>query len=122
VIKSDRPRLDALVRALVDQLPCRAPTMKVGGALVTLRGHAAVVDDTLTRLAPKQMAVLRALAEAGDRVLSRTALRRVLPPGSDEHTVEMAVARLRVALSGTALGGTAFIETVPNRGYRLALD
>jgi uroporphyrinogen-III synthase len=122
VVVPDRPRLDALVRALVDELPRRAPSVKVAGAVVTLRGHAAVVDDALKPLAPGQMAVLRALAEAHGEVLSRTALRLALPGGADEHTVEMAVSRLRIALGGTASGGRAFVETVPHKGFRLVID
>jgi uroporphyrinogen-III synthase len=50
-------------------------------------------------------------------VLSRAELLRALPRGSDEHAVEMAVARLR-----TALGGADFVQTVVKRGYRLRLD
>jgi uroporphyrinogen-III synthase len=117
VVAPDRARLGALVRALVEELPGRAPTLRVAGASVTLRGHAAVVNGTLRPLAPGPMAVLRALAEARGRVLSRAALLRVLPRGADEHAVEMAVARLRAAL-----GGTRFVQTVVKRGYRLAVD
>ncbi len=117
VIEPDRPHLGALVDALVERLPGNASTLKVAGALLTLRGHAAVVDGALRPLSPGPMAVLRALAEADGEVLSRTALRWVLPPGADEHTVDMAVVRLRAGL-----GGRAFVETVVRRGYRLALD
>src|SRR5262249_56286411 len=107
----------ALVRVLADELPRKAPTLMVAGTAVTVRGHAAVVGGTLKPLAPGPMAVLRALAEARGLAMSRAALRRVLPRRADEHAVEMAVTRLRVAL-----GGTAFVQTVVGRGYRLALD
>jgi uroporphyrinogen-III synthase len=110
-------RLASLVRLLVDDLPRRAPTLRVAGTAVTLRGHAAVIDGTLKPLAPGPMAVLRALAASPGRVLSRAALLRTLPRGADEHAVEMAVARLRAAL-----GGSAFVQTVVKRGYRLRVD
>ncbi len=97
--------------------PKRAPTLYVAGAAVTLRGHAAIIDGTLKPLAPGPMAVLRALAASPGRVLSRAALLRELPRGADEHAVEMAVARLRAAL-----GGSAFVQTVVKRGYRLRVD
>ncbi|GIJ26188.1 hypothetical protein Vqi01_13500 [Micromonospora qiuiae] len=42
-----RARLGALVRVLVDELPRRAVTIKAAGHLLTLRGHAAVVDGEL---------------------------------------------------------------------------
>jgi uroporphyrinogen-III synthase len=117
VVAPDQPRLAGLVHRLVEELPRRAPTLQVAGTTVTLRGHAAVVNGLLKPLAPGPMAVLRALAEARGKVLSRASLLRVLPRGADEHAVEMAVARLRAAL-----GGTTYVQTVVKRGYRLALD
>jgi uroporphyrinogen-III synthase len=63
------------------------------------------------------MAVLRALVEAGGKVLSRGELLATLPRGADEHAVEMAVTRLRVAL-----GGPEFVQTIVKRGYRLRVD
>jgi uroporphyrinogen-III synthase len=117
VVSPQRARLGALVRTLVDELPQRAPTLRVAGTAVTLRGHVAVVDGALKPLAPGPMAVLRALAASPGRVLSRAALLRELPRGADEHAVEMAVARLRAAL-----GGSVFVQTVVKRGYRLRVD
>jgi uroporphyrinogen-III synthase len=117
VVAPAQPRLAGLVHKLAEELPKRAPTLRVAGTTVTLRGHAAVVNGLLKPLAPGPMAVLRALAEAKGKVLSRAALLRVLPRGADEHAVEMAVARLRAAL-----GGTTYVQTVVKRGYRLALD
>jgi uroporphyrinogen-III synthase len=63
------------------------------------------------------MAVLRALAAAGGRVLTRGELLAALPRGADEHAVEMAVARLRASL-----GGPQYVQTVVKRGYRLPVD
>jgi uroporphyrinogen-III synthase len=117
VVAPRRPKLGAMVRDLVDELPRRAPTLRVAGQEMTLRGHAAVVDGALRPLAPAPMAVLRALAAAPGRVLSRAALLTALPRGADEHAVEMAVARLRAAL-----GGSAYVQTVVKRGYRLRVD
>ncbi|MCZ7419082.1 MULTISPECIES: uroporphyrinogen-III synthase [unclassified Micromonospora] len=112
-----RARLGALVRTIVDELPRRTVTIKVAGHLLTLRGHAAVVDGELRPLAPAPMAVLRALAQTPGRVLSRTALLRTLPRGADEHAVEMAVARLRAGLKAPRV-----VQTVVKRGYRLRVD
>jgi uroporphyrinogen-III synthase len=117
VVLPPRARLGALAKTLVDELPKRAPTLRVAGQEVTLRGHAALVDGALRPMAPAPMAVLRALAAAPGRVLSRAALLTALPRGADEHAVEMAVARLRAAL-----GGSAFVQTVVKRGYRLRVD
>lgn len=112
-----RARIGALVRTIVDELPQRAKTLRIDRHELTLRGHAALVDGELRPLAPAPMAVLRALAAAPGRVLSRAALLRTLPRGADEHAVEMAVARLRAGL-----GTPRVVQTVVKRGYRLRVD
>ncbi|MDR7279420.1 uroporphyrinogen-III synthase [Catenuloplanes atrovinosus] len=117
VIAPSRARLGAMVRTLVDELPQRAVNLKIAGHVLTLRGHAAVIDGELKPLAPAPMAVLRALAATPGRVLSRAALLRTLPRGADEHAVEMAVARLRAGL-----GAPGVVQTVVKRGYRLPVD
>ena len=114
VVAPARARLSALVRTIVDELPRRAVSLEVAGHSLTLRGHAAIVDGDLKPLAPAPMAVLRALAAAPGRVLSRATLLRTLPRGADEHAVEMAVARLRAGL-----GTPGVVQTVVKRGYRL---
>lgn len=115
----ERFRLGALVRVLADELPARrAQDVEAGGHRLRLQGSAVVVDGSPVMLAPKTAAVLVALAERPGRVLSRAELlHRTGATGvSDEHAVEMTVARLRTAL-GPA--GHA-VQTVVKRGYRLA--
>jgi uroporphyrinogen-III synthase len=114
VVTPSRARLSALARTIVEELPKRAVTLQVAGHSLTLRGHAAIVDGELRPLAPAPMAVLRALADAPGRVLSRAALLHALPRGADEHAVEMAVARLRAGLAAPGV-----VQTVVKRGYRL---
>ena len=117
VVEPARARLGALAHALVEELPRRAPRLRVAGRAIELRGHAAVVDGRARPLPQAPMAVLRALMRARGRVLSRAELLTALPRGCDEHAVEMAVARLR-----TALGGPDYVQTVVKRGYRLRVD
>jgi uroporphyrinogen-III synthase len=117
VLAPAQARVTALVNALVAELPRRTRTLRVAGAELVLRGHAAVVDGTLKPLPPAQMAILRSLAAAPGKVLPRSELLESLPRGADEHAVEMAVARLRAAL-----GGPSFIQTVVKRGYRLRVE
>ncbi len=115
----DRFRLGALVREVVSALPSyRDRRLSVAGVGIQVRGHAVVVDGEVRPVPPVPMAVLRALSAQPGRVLSRAELLPALPgAGTDEHAVEMAVARLR-----TALGDARLVQTVVKRGYRLAFD
>ncbi|MFN2494781.1 MAG: uroporphyrinogen-III synthase [Pseudonocardiaceae bacterium] len=117
-VQPERSRIGALVRALAEALPARAPRWPVAGHVLELRGHAAVVDGTLRAVPPTPMALLRLLAARPGRVVPRSELLSVMPAaGGDEHAVETAVARLRAAL-----GAPKLVQTVVKRGYRLALE
>ncbi|MEV7558673.1 uroporphyrinogen-III synthase [Streptomyces sp. NPDC089795] len=117
-VQPERFRLGPLVQLLCKELPARARVLPVAGHRVEIRGHAVLVDDALRPVPPAGMALLRALARRPGWVVSRAELLRALPgAGRDEHAVETAMARLRVAL-----GAPNLIQTVVKRGYRLSLD
>ncbi|WP_328790246.1 uroporphyrinogen-III synthase [Streptomyces sp. NBC_00273] len=117
-VQPERFRLGPLVQLLCQELPGRARVLPVAGHRVEIRGHAALVDAQLRPVPPAGMALLRALARRPGWVVSRAELLRALPgAGRDEHAVETAMARLRVAL-----GAPNLIQTVVKRGYRLSLD
>jgi uroporphyrinogen-III synthase len=111
----ERARLGALAREVVARLPERDPVLQVGEHMLQVRGFAAVVDGRLVELPPVPMTVLTELACRAGHVVSPAELVASLPGGGDGHAVEMAVTRLRAAL------GAPLIETVPERGYRLAV-
>jgi uroporphyrinogen-III synthase len=119
VIQPARGRLGALVRVIVEQVPARrGRLLPAAGHTVDVRGHAVVVDGRLVPLSGASMNLLRELVSRPGRVVSRSALLKVTPgEGSDEHAVEVAVARLRAAL-----GDPRIIQTVVKRGYRLAYE
>ncbi|PWI10299.1 uroporphyrinogen-III synthase [Streptomyces sp. NWU339] len=117
-VQPERFRLGPLVQLLCRELPGRARSLPVAGHRVEVRGHAVVVDGELRPVPPAGMSLLRALARRPGRVVARADLLRALPgAGRDAHAVETAMARLR-----TALGTPELIQTVVERGYRLALD
>ncbi|MFE9423329.1 uroporphyrinogen-III synthase [Kitasatospora sp. NPDC006697] len=115
----DRGRLGSMVRALETALPAHnRREVRAGSHRLTLQGNAVLVDGgTAAQLPPLLAAVLRVLAEQPGRVLSRAELLRRAWVGNqaDEHAVEAAIARLRVALGEHA----GLIRTVPKRGYSL---
>ncbi|MEV0690440.1 uroporphyrinogen-III synthase [Streptomyces sp. NPDC050388] len=117
-VQPERFRLGPLVQLLCRELPGRARSLPVAGHRVEVRGHAVVVDGELRPVPPAGMSLLRALARRPGRVVARADLLRALRGADrDEHAVETAMARLR-----TALGTSRLIQTVAERGYRLALD
>jgi uroporphyrinogen-III synthase len=124
-IHPSRGRLGALVRELTEQLPGRTRReFEVAGRRLVLQGSALLVDGASVALAPIPAAVLRALADHPGWVVSRAELRRRVWAGAtagghapEEHAVEAAVARLRASLGEHA----GLIQTVPKRGYRLAV-
>ncbi|OEJ32196.1 uroporphyrinogen-III synthase [Streptomyces subrutilus] len=117
-VQPERFRLGPLVQLLCQELPGRARVLPVAGHRLEIRGHAVLVDEELRPVPPAGMALLRALARRPGWVVARAELLRVLPgAGRDEHAVETAMARLRVAL-----GAPKMIQTVVKRGYRLSLD
>ncbi|MFD7262947.1 uroporphyrinogen-III synthase [Streptomyces sp. NPDC059874] len=117
-VQPERFRLGPLVQLLCQELPGRAKVLPVAGHRVEIRGQAVLVDAELRPVPPAGMALLRVLARRPGWVVSRADLLRALPgAGRDEHAVETAMARLRVAL-----GVPKLIQTVVKRGYRLSLD
>lgn len=117
ILQPARARLGSMVRELTDALPRRARRVTAAGLELELRGRAVLVNGEPRPLPPAGMALLRALATHPGHVVSRAELLTVLPGGgADEHAVETAVARLRIAL-----GTPTVVQTVVKRGYRLAV-
>ena len=78
-------------------------------------GSVTVDAGVSSRLPERERVLLEALAERPGAVVSKRALlRRVWGPGeTDEHVVEVTIARLRQRLGVAGVG----IETVIRRGY-----
>jgi len=116
-VAPDRPRLGALVREIAEQVPARCGvTLVLAGHTVEIRGHVVVVDGTMITLGATAIGLLRTLAHHPGRVVPRAALLGAMSgEGQDEHAVEVAIGRLRVAL-----GDPRIVQTVVKRGYRLA--
>ncbi len=92
--------------------------LQLGPHTVVIDGGMVQVDEgEATRLPDRERDLLVTLAERPGVVVSKRALlRRVWGPGeSDEHVVEVTIARLRQRLGAAGAG----IETVIRRGYRL---
>lgn len=117
VVEPTRPRLGAMVQALVRAFEGRSIALELNGVPVLLQGRLVVVGDSEPiRLTERERAVLEELARQPGAVVSKQALNaRVWSGAADDHVVEVTVGRLRRRLG---LVGSA-IDTVMRRGYRL---
>jgi uroporphyrinogen-III synthase len=116
-VPAGRPFVEDVAEQVLTALPRRGLRLAVGGHRLEVRGQALVLDGELVPISGGPLAVLRALARDPGRVLTAAEIRRHEPSWAevDDHAVEMAVSRLRRALNGTEL-----VQTIVNRGYRLA--
>jgi uroporphyrinogen-III synthase len=116
-VQPEQPRIGALVHTLTGILERKAVQVRIAGHDLEVRGAGALVDGVFRPLPPAPAAVLQALARHPGRVLSRAELHQALSRRGAQHTVEMAVSRLR-----TGLGDPGCVLNVVKRGYRLACE
>jgi uroporphyrinogen-III synthase len=118
-VHPDRSRMGALVRLVILTLGDEAHSVPTPSGVLHVRASAATLDHDVLPLSPNGLAILRRLARNPGEVVSRDRLLEVLPGDSaDPHTAEVAVARLREALS-PYLGAHPLVRTVIKRGYVL---
>jgi uroporphyrinogen-III synthase len=111
--------MGALVRLVILTLGDEAHSVPTPSGVLHVRASAATLDHDVLPLSPNGLAILRRLARNPGEVVSRDRLLEVLPGDSaDPHTAEVAVARLREALS-PYLGSHPLVRTVIKRGYVL---
>jgi DNA-binding response OmpR family regulator len=114
----------ARVEAVLRRSPARPAASGAlrwgGGSVDFARCAVARADGASETLSEKELAILRYLAGARERVVSRDELLERIwgldPRGLETRTVDMHVARLREKLGG----GEAVVATVRGRGYSLA--
>ncbi len=112
----ERARLGAMVRSLVMYLGDASESVPTIAGHLRVRATAATLDHEVLPVSPSGLAILRSLASEPGSVRSRAELLEVLPGESgDPHSAEVAVARLREAIS------QPLVQTVVKRGYRLGL-
>lgn len=110
-------RLGPLVRAIADQLAQQTLGLNVRGHIVKLGGCGVTIDGRSVHLTDIDARLLGALARTPNLVISKSdLLGEVWAVGStDEHAVEVAIARLRRRLGD--LGDA--VVAVHRRGYAL---
>ncbi|MGG5172027.1 uroporphyrinogen-III synthase [Pseudarthrobacter sp. J1738] len=114
-IVPERFRMGALIRLVSEHLSQNhVKLLTTAAGSVELRGKSLRVNGTPIDLAPAPLLLLRALLNAGGKVLSRDALGQLLSQEDSVHALDMTVSRLRRALPDPRM-----IETVLKRGYRL---
>ncbi len=114
----------ARVEAVLRRSPARPAATGAlswpGGRVDFARCEVTRADGASETLSEKELAILRYLSGARERVVSRDELLERIwgldPRGLETRTVDMHVARLREKLGG----GEAVVATVRGRGYSLA--
>ena len=115
----DRHRLGSMVQQIAHYFAGRGDDVEMAGTSVRVQGRLAVIDgDRTAWLTDRERALLSALLDRPGVVLSKPELLRRVWRGAetDEHLVEVTVARLRQRLGPASTG----IETVVRRGYRVS--
>lgn len=114
----DRFRLGSMVRLLAATFADRAMDVELAGVPVRIQGSVVVVSGEIVQLSDREAGLLHALAARFGSVVSKPQLlERVWNDSeSDDHVVEVTVARLRGRLGDAGRG----LETVVRRGYRLS--
>jgi uroporphyrinogen-III synthase len=114
-----RHRLGAMVQQVAQYFATQGEDVQMAGTRVRVQGRLALIDGCKAAwLTDRERALLTALLDRPGAVLSKPELLRRVWRGAetDEHLVEVTVARLRQRL-GSASDG---IETVVRRGYRVS--
>ena len=111
----DRWRLGPMIRALSDHLSTSSRRFHVNGVNLELRGSVLVLDGQRVPVSPRERALLGELLNRAGTVVSKAdLLTRVWgDSATDEHSVEVTVARLRQRLGPAAV----LVRAVPRRGY-----
>jgi uroporphyrinogen-III synthase len=115
----ERHRLGGMVQQVAQYFAGEGDEIAMGGTAVRVQGRLALIDgDTEAWLTDRERALLAALLVKPGAVVSKPELLRRVWHGAetDEHLVEVTVARLRQRLGPAAEG----IETVVRRGYRVS--
>ncbi|HUF98295.1 MAG TPA: uroporphyrinogen-III synthase [Ilumatobacter sp.] len=115
----ERHRLGSLVQLLSTFYADRCTEVVLGGTPMSLQGRMATIGTDVAWLTERERALLVTLLERKGAVVSKRDLLRTVWQGteSDEHLVEVTVARLRKRLGPASMG----IETVMRRGYRATI-
>ena len=109
-------RLGAMIRALTERMAARAVHRRLGDTAVVIQGATLSVGERQVRLTRRERTLLEILLDSDGSVLSKRRLSQLAwDDGVDEHTVEVAVNRLRRKLGPAAPA----LETANRRGYRL---
>ncbi len=114
----DRHRLGAMVQQVARYFADKGDDVEMAGTSVRVQGRLAVINGGAEAwLTERERALLTALLVKPGAVVSKPELLRRVWNGTetDEHLVEVTVARLRQRLGPAADG----IETVVRRGYRV---
>lgn len=110
----ERFRMGAMLRQIVEFAETNVLAVSTAVGEVVIRGRTVSLGGDHALLTQSQLHLFRTIATAKGDVVMRSALTQLLPDGSSDHALDMAISRLRQALPGENV-----VLTVIKRGYRL---
>jgi uroporphyrinogen-III synthase len=114
----ERHRMGALIRTLTDHLVAyRTAAVETAAGSLEVRGRAVRLGGQPTPLAPTALKILNRLVATPGRLVTREELLHLLPEGTTDHGLDVAISRLRSGLPAPKL-----IRTVVKRGYLLEIQ
>jgi uroporphyrinogen-III synthase len=118
IVTAGPHRLGSMVRSLGEHLVDRGHTLEIAGVTLRHQGARIEIDGVEATLTPRERRLLDAMLATAGAVLSKERLTSLAwDERVDEHTVEVAVNRLRRKLGPAAVA----LETTNRRGYRIAV-
>lgn len=113
---------DVLIEAVLEARNAVAPVYEFGRFRLDVADQRVTRDGVPVSLPPKEFETLRCLVEADGRLVTKAELLARVWPGVnvDEGTIAHRICALRKVL-GLDARGRQYIQTVPRRGYRLAI-
>lgn len=128
VVRSDCDvnELAARFRAIMRKsISCYSNEIKNGRLVTFLDGKDPEVDGNRVKLTNIEHTILDAIVRRSGNIISRESLFERVWPNNEKQpydkVLDVHIFNLRKKLK-QASGGNAFIETLPQRGYRLSLD
>lgn len=118
-----KARINATIRRANGHV---AKEVRVGAVTAFLDGRDPEIDGLRVRLSGKEQEIFHQLALNAERIVSKAAIYNSIYAVADvppfDKVVDVYICKIRKKFDAVTTAGSAYIETVHGRGYRLSAD